>query len=516
MDELPPPPYSLHDPSNNSSAASIAGQSCADAHNAAVHISGAAYFAMRPPPDCPRPASTRPCHIAVLPDTVAADLPMPEPIRLLIARDVYEHDWLSFVNHLVPYTADGPYRASAAEKSVQLSASEPAKVDGDALNTNLIESDRQRIVGATVHEWNKGFFLPRGVEIVVRMELTPSQHVPAAGATANRRTSNTGRSRDTQSIQRASTTTDRSQQGASQKSKGKANKDAELGMALYRAVEKQEVRTAQILLEAGADPDTKPSWATPAIVEAVKKGNTQLLEMLLAYGAKVDVSGPGDGTALYTAVSKQKTDMVELLLKHGANPNERPSGGEPAIYRAVTKQYDEIVDLLLQTDVKVDDTPPGGTTAMYQAAKKDNASLVKRLLAAGAKVDARPMGSNTAMYEAAKTGNINLVKQLLDSGAEADARPMGSNTAMFEAAKKGNYEVCQLLLQHGAQVDARTTGGNTALWNIISKNDEKLVRLLLDHGADIGAKTWGGETVLERAVNKGKHDMVELLLKYKH
>ncbi|KAL9577053.1 MAG: hypothetical protein Q9212_006621 [Teloschistes hypoglaucus] len=471
MDEqLPPPPYSVHDPSPQPFSTAPT-----EPRNTSMFVSGAAYFEMRPP-SVQRPAHALRFRVAVLPDSTPDHLPMPEPKQSLVDRDVTPHDWTTFVNHLIPYeTTRRHTREKGGEKGIQSNI----PVDQDTYPT---ESERRHNVKATVDEWNQGFFMPRGVRISVQLDRNTPQPSPVLDDPISSRSAGVGDlhqpcAQSTPPVERTrSAVTD-------QKSGKKTIRDPELGKALYRAVEKQEVKTAQVLLEAGADPDARPSWETPTIVQAVKKGDVQLLEMLLKYGPDIDAHAPGDGTALYTAVSKGKTDMVKLLLQCKADPNKRPSGAEPALYKAVSKQHDDIVDLLLQqSTIKIDDNPPGGTTAMYLAAKKSNTELVRRLLAAGAKVD---------------------------------ARPIGYNTAMFESARRGDYDICRVLLEDGAQVDARTTGGNTALWNIVGKKDERMLRLLLDYGAGINAKACGGDTVLEKAVNKGRHDMVELLLQYK-
>ena len=481
MDDQPPPPYSLNDPSPLSQHP-IATSSTSTTANAIPYVSGAAYFEMRPPAR-PRPSNILPCHIAVLPNATTADLPMPEPKQILADRDVEAHDWTTFVNHLVPYESANPSVRNNGKAIREKAEAVRTQNEKSSMVPPVEEAERQRRVKASVEEWNQGFFLPRGLQVIVKVDVTPRPQQPAADRTSSFLQSTTNRPSPPDSVpsETRSPKEDISALQAQARSKGKRNTDKDLGMALYRAVGKQDTGTCEALLQAGADPNARPSWEPPAIVEAVKKGNMQILRMLLEYGPDLDASSSGDGTALYNAVSKSKTDMVKILLKHGANPNKRPTGSDPALYKAFSKQYDEIVELLLQYDLNIEDTPPGGTTTLYAAAKKGNVELVKRLLALGAK---------------------------------PDARPVGNDTAMFEAAKKGHCEVCRILLANGAEVDAKTYGGNTALYNIVGKKDDSLVRLLLDHGADIHARAWGGESVLERAVNKGYKDVVPLLLQY--
>ena len=474
--ELPPPPYSLHDPTLTSSTSRYPVEDASGEQESNLHVSAAAYFEMRPPPS-QRSSSTLPCHIAVLPGTTAEDLPLPEPKRILLERDVESHDWMTFVNHLVPYS------------SLELTGKRPdqkhAKPIQELFAADASEPLRQKRVFSVVSEWNKGFFLPRGINIVVRVAVTPGSYPQttrniqepttqqSTRLSRNSIPSNSLNGLDTVDLQRRDMS----------KGEKPRNTDTRLGLALYAAVAKQDARTVRLLLENGADPNAKPSWETPAIVVAVKRDNMAILDLLLEYTPDLDAYKSGEGTALYTAVSKGKTEMVKRLLRHGADPNMRPTGSEPTLYKAVSKEYDDIVQMLLQKGVKIDDTPPGGNTTLHKAVAK---------------------------------GNVGTVRALLDAGAKVDIAPHGGNTAFFEAATKGKIEIAELLLKNGAQVDTRPFGGNTALWNIIQKKNEPLVRLLLDHGADINAKAWGGETVLERAVKKGATDMVELLLQYKH
>ncbi|KAL8809747.1 MAG: hypothetical protein Q9200_003140 [Gallowayella weberi] len=465
-DQLPPPPYSLVDPSGQQRAAT-ATQGLAPAYHATAFVSGAAYFQMRPATH-PRLSNTLPCHIAVLADTTSTDLPMPQPRRILTDRDVTPHDWMSFVNHLLPN-----HPASPSPKAVRKEAANkrlPTHISEKPTASLSEEPQRQQLVKTVVEEWNQGFFLPRGIKIVVRVEATPRQQADS------------GVDSSSPSFPRTLAQSTPSRQTVDPKSRIKRNKDTEMGMALHSAVRKQDIKIAKLLLEAGADPDAKPLGETPSIVKAVKHADIRMLELLLDYNPDVEANAVGEGTALYIAVAKGEADIVKVLLAHGADPNKRPCGSEPALYKAVSKHHDDVVKLLLKRDdLKIDDASPGSTTAMYLAAKK---------------------------------GNVELVQSLVAAGANVDARPLGSNTAMFEAARKGNYDICQILLEHGAEVDATTIGDNTALWHVVGKSDLGIIRLLLTHGASTSAKTCGGETVLQRAVSKGKPDQVELLLQY--
>lgn len=167
MDEglPPPPPYTLHDTSSRPPVSTSA------ATNGHVHVSAAAYFEMRPPTR-PKPVPQLPVRIAVLPSATATDLPMPEPKSILTSRDVDLHDWTAFVNHLVPQ--ESPVSAICIEekpkKGIKWGKAQTGKTVASSAPPEL---ERQQSIKTVVDEWNQGFFMPRGLEIVVQVAVTP-------------------------------------------------------------------------------------------------------------------------------------------------------------------------------------------------------------------------------------------------------------------------------------------------------------------------------------------------------
>ena len=91
--------------------------------------------------------------------------------------------WATFVNHLLPDHAaeanndvvDRKLRAELVEGMHQLGLdqSERPRSDGSEINAQLLHlqqqisntTERLRVVEPTISEWNKGFFIPRGILI---------------------------------------------------------------------------------------------------------------------------------------------------------------------------------------------------------------------------------------------------------------------------------------------------------------------------------------------------------------
>lgn len=434
LSEIIPPPYTLHDPhpitfeapSRNNEPSELPSHPLYGGEPASIDVSGAPYFAMRPPPPC-RPRKMYAYSIVLLPYTRPEEVSPPPAEMGWCTRDVDEQDWNLFLDHLFPYNARTLDTTTTKREKTQLQQ----------------ESERKRCerVKKIVSEWNEGFFLPRGVSIILRTEA------PLVSLA-------------TPPLQ----------------------KKSELGKALYEVVKKQDLATAQLLLTYGADPDYRPSYSPSITSEAIKKGNEDLLQMILERGPDLEARVSCGQTALFMAVSKGKPNMVRLLLKYGAQVNgSQASGEEPPLYLACRKGYTDIVRMLLDTDVDLENKPPGGGTALYKMAEKGDVEMVRLLLSRGAKAETRAPGSSSPMFRAAEKRNHDIVRLLLAHGADVDSISPGGNTALLEIIHKNDIEMVKLLLSNGANVNANAYGGDTPITKASRKGKTEIVRLLLDH-----------------------------------
>ena len=377
---------------------------------------------MRPPPQSP-PRNQISYAIMLLPYTRPEEVDPPPAEMSIQAHDVDEADWQSFLNHLFPYNSS---MASSRTEKHQMQQ-EPEEV-------------RCKRLKLIVQEWNQGFFVPRAVRIILQTEQasTPKPVVP-----------------------------------------GKRNK--ELGKALYEVVKKQDVATVRLLISHGADPDYRPTCATPAVVEATKRGNEEILKMLLDAGVNMEATAPCAETALFTAISKEKPKLLRLLLSYGAKINgSQPSGGEPPLYLACRKEYGDIVDILLESDVDLEAKPPGGPTPLYKCVEKEYTKTVRKLV---------------------------------NKGADVSATPPGGAPALYRAVEKEYTEIARLLVEHGAKIEASPPGGHSALCEAVRKENREMVRLLLEYGADPhGVGRGGGESPVIKASKKGYTKILEVLL----
>ena len=88
--------------------------------------------------------------------------------------------------------------------------------------------------------------------------------------------------------------------------------------AIALAVSNNHVKVAKILLEHGADANSKDNWKADMLYRAASLENVAMVKLLLQHGAVAE------STILYHVVlTLNNLEIVKLLLQHGADPNEQ-------------------------------------------------------------------------------------------------------------------------------------------------------------------------------------------------
>ncbi len=89
-------------------------------------------------------------------------------------------------------------------------------------------------------------------------------------------------------------------------------------MPLHSAAASRSLEIARLLLEHGADPDSRQLDDFTPLHEAAANGQLELVSLLLAHGADVNLSQKPGQTALDFAQKAGHQEVVEYLLQHGA------------------------------------------------------------------------------------------------------------------------------------------------------------------------------------------------------
>jgi len=218
-----------------------------------------------------------------------------------------------------------------------------------------------------------------------------------------------------------------------------------------------DARTADLLMEAGADIDAIDPTGYFVLKAAAQTGDRELVEHLLRMGASVDNTSTGE-TALHMAVAYDHLPIVRVLLDAGADPNAADVDGWTPLAFA---RSPECVDLLLKAGADVHSVDDAGAEVLHQHTDPE---IIDRLLQAGATLEPDEPGVTTVMHRAAEKGDVSLMRFLLERGASVDCVTTWGVTPLMVAAEHGHTELLQLLLSAGADPAAEDHVGRTPLF----------------------------------------------------
>ena len=240
--------------------------------------------------------------------------------------------------------------------------------------------------------------------------------------------------------------------------------------ALMFAVYGGHVETVRLLLELGANPNTKE-----------RDSGNRCLNSSCTSGQLL-----GGKTVLIYAAERGHSDIVRILLAGGADPNGTDKRG----FRALNAAWKaDIVQLLLAA----------GTDPNYVPVCRELSCAT---------------GINTPLVNAAQGAGLEVLRLLLERGADPNLRGADERTALQAAAHFGfdGYEgAVKILVDAGAEIDACNWLGETALMIAARQGYVKFVKALLVAGADPSIRDKRGQTALRQAIAARRDEIVEML-----
>lgn len=220
-------------------------------------------------------------------------------------------------------------------------------------------------------------------------------------------------------------------------------------------------------------------------------------------------------TPLHQAVAKGSKSKVKEILKGGTDNLETPDfKGETALYRAVFRGDKSIVQLLLEKGANPAARPPGCNSPLHLSVNRDRKTILEMLLERSTKEEIEETTSTgeTALYLAIQKKYSSCAKILLQHGANPQARPAGQESMLNQTVASCQTSLVQLLLEYGADVEERNKEGDTPLCRSVLKGESKVLEILVKYGATGSVRTTKGEAPLSVAVSRGDTSIVALLL----
>jgi len=117
--------------------------------------------------------------------------------------------------------------------------------------------------------------------------------------------------------------------------------------SLHAIVAKGDFAAASQLVGQGADLEAKdPGTGASVLHYAVMRGNPEILQLLLERGADVNSRTKTGTTPLHTAVLYNRYEVAEKLLAKGADLNAQSASGATPLALAIAAKNRNIADLL--------------------------------------------------------------------------------------------------------------------------------------------------------------------------
>ncbi|XP_069672146.1 ankyrin-3-like [Periplaneta americana] len=195
--------------------------------------------------------------------------------------------------------------------------------------------------------------------------------------------------------------------------------------------------------------------------------------------------------------------LMRLLLEWKADPNLQNEDGACALHLAIIDEDIACIELLLSRNAAVDILSNiwGYCSApLHLAAQICSEAVVRMLLLAGADPNQLDENGCTPLHSAARWGNATSVQLLLDAGANVQ---LTNNEGMTPLHYTSTLENAQLLVNAGADVRARDIHGCTVLFAAADLEGEgACVDFLISQGADPHARSNNGASALNVALER--------------
>ena len=222
---------------------------------------------------------------------------------------------------------------------------------------------------------------------------------------------------------------------------------------------------------------------------ASREGHSTVARVLLEHGADTETRNNGEDSPLDWASQRGHLEVVQVLLEHHADVNYSSNFQATALHWASWRGHVAIARVLLANGADANAKKYNKQTPLYEA---NGDGVARVLLEYCADPNARDSSNQTPLHGViTKWAGAGAARLLLENGVDANARDSNNQTPLHFASERGKLDCVRLLLQHGADIHARDDEGRTPFqvasapsYRYSSGQYQDVMQLLLEHGAE--------------------------------
>lgn len=294
----------------------------------------------------------------------------------------------------------------------------------------------------------------------------------------------------------------------------KPNEGEHGSLALFNAILNEDLRLVELLIEAGANVNTKNEYNENGLVKAIVKDNPELFKLLKIKGC--DINGSDGYPPIHAAIYKQKIDLLHWLIKEGANLDLKDKFGLTPLMKAAqteTGESEEIARLLLANGANYLVEDRVGLNALQNTKLYGHKvyGTIKEFIQVKA-LDFEsivPDMTEWTFFSWLETENYWAIKRIVEAGYDLNKRH--HLPPLIYCSRKFKRKAFKQLVELGADVQNNGVDTEGVLSAAVKLGIEE-VKLCLDHGADLDYITGSGRTAFTKACQNEADDIIELLL----
>ena len=149
-------------------------------------------------------------------------------------------------------------------------------------------------------------------------------------------------------------------------------------------------------------------------------GQSEIVQLLLEKGADPNSKGGRDITPLYMACLRRHFEIARLLLEKGADPNPKIGEGTTPLHIVCRTGDFDFAEILLEKGADPNTKDIYGWTPFFTACSTDHSKIVQLLLDKGANKNAKTSDGRTPLCVACETNHFGSAQILIENGALLD------------------------------------------------------------------------------------------------